>query len=177
MSGTDSQTSAHTRLAQSPITQAFILQSCLRLLHSCEPCAAQHAVVIGETPASTFHRLSSFIHSFLPSFLHSFSHSFIHSFIHSLIHSFIHSLTHSFIQDFMKSWTALPSLKPCFLASYSFSCNPAFQSSTPLSLSVMTFDHVCCGPGSVKPGFDCITWYYPVLLCLTTGEVVTCSRL
>ena len=54
-SGTDSQTSAHARLAQSPTTQAFILQSCLRLLHSCEPCAAQHAVVIGEAPRPQHH--------------------------------------------------------------------------------------------------------------------------
>ncbi|DBA84856.1 TPA: hypothetical protein ACH3X1_005879 [Trebouxia sp. C0004] len=46
-SGVDSQASTHAELARSPATQTFILQSCLRLLNSCEPCAAQHAVVIG----------------------------------------------------------------------------------------------------------------------------------
>ena len=49
-SGTDSHGSTHAELARSPATQTFILQSSLRLLSSCEPCAAQHAVVIG-TPA------------------------------------------------------------------------------------------------------------------------------
>ena len=55
-SGTDSQASTHTELARSPATQTFILQTCLRLLHSCEPCAAQHAVVIG-TPAQLYNHI------------------------------------------------------------------------------------------------------------------------
>ena len=49
LSGTASEPSVHAQLASSPITQSFVMHSCLRLLHCCEPSAAQHAVVIGES--------------------------------------------------------------------------------------------------------------------------------
>lgn len=58
--GTDSQASTHAELARSPATQTFILQTCLRLLHSCEPCAAQHAVVIG-TPAQLHRNINAIV--------------------------------------------------------------------------------------------------------------------
>lgn len=37
----------YTELVTSPETKTFVLQSCLKLLRSCEPDAEQHAVVIG----------------------------------------------------------------------------------------------------------------------------------
>ncbi|KAL3136619.1 hypothetical protein ABBQ38_005859 [Trebouxia sp. C0009 RCD-2024] len=45
--GTASEPSVHAQLACSPMTQSFVLQSCLRMLHRCQPDAAHHAVVIG----------------------------------------------------------------------------------------------------------------------------------
>ena len=38
----------YTELVTSPDTKTFVLQSCLKLLRSCEPDAEQHAVVIGK---------------------------------------------------------------------------------------------------------------------------------
>ena len=46
-SGTALEASLGSDLARSPATQAFLLQTCLRLLHSCQAAAEQHAVVIG----------------------------------------------------------------------------------------------------------------------------------
>lgn len=42
----------HTELFSSPATKAFVLQSCLKLLRSCEPGPEQHAVTIGKARAS-----------------------------------------------------------------------------------------------------------------------------